>query len=226
MRKNKRGKKGMLIIAMMVLLLAAACSNNGQPDNSFEQPYDGAGQEPVSYAELYNKSVFLGDSITEGLSYHDVLKEENVVAGAGKTAQFALETGNVDELAARKPEHIYIQLGSTDILWPTDDPLAYSLSYYEQLIEEIQKQLPDVKITLLSVTPVTAEAEEAEPRYGTIAEYNEGLNALAAEKQVGYIDLTPLAAEHPELYDTDGIHFQAQFYPLLLDYVKDKSNVR
>lgn len=223
MGKNKWVR---ILLAIMVVLLATACSNNGQPAASSGQPDNGSALEPISYAKLYQRSVFLGDSITEGLSYHDVLEEENVIAGAGKTAQIALETGNVDEIVSQKPEHVYIQLGSDDILWPTDNPQEYSLSHYAQLIDKIKAELPKTKITLLSVTPVTAEVEKLEPRYRNIADYNEGLKELAAEKQVGYIDLSPLVAEHADQYDTDGIHFQESYYPLLLDYLKATLDVQ
>lgn len=221
-----KNKLGMMLLGIMVVLLATACSNNGQPAASSGQPDNGSAPEPISYAKLYQTSVFLGDSITDGLSYHDVLEEENVIAGAGKTAQFALETGNVDEIVSRKPEHVYIQLGSDDILWPTSNPQEYSLSYYAQLIDKIQTDLSDAAVTLLSVTPVTAEVEKLEPRYRNIPDYNEGLKDLAAEKQVGYVDLSPLVAEHSDLYDTDGIHFQEAYYPLLLDYLKDTLDVQ
>lgn len=206
----------------------AACGNqgNGQaPVNSAPANSAAGTSEPKasaaadSYEALYGTSVFFGDSITEGLSYHDVLDEKNVLAGAGKTAQFALE--DIDDLTGRKPDDVFIQLGSDDILWPTDNPQNYSLTYYGQLIDSIQEKLPQAKITLLSITPVTAEAEKIEPRYRNIKMYNEGLKALAAAQQVGYIDLTSLVAEHADLYDADGIHFQAEFYPTLLDYLKD-----
>lgn len=158
--KMGKNKSGMLLLATMVVLLAAACSNNGQPAASSGQPDNGSAPEPISYAKLYRAGVFLGDSITEGLSYHDVREEENAA------------------------------------------------------------------ITLLSVTPVAAEAEKSEPRYRNIANYKEGLKKPAAEKQVGYVDLTPLVAEHSDLYDTDGIHLQEAFYPLLLDYLKDAADLR
>ncbi|MDF2662063.1 MAG: hypothetical protein K0Q94_4854 [Paenibacillus sp.] len=216
---------GMLLIGMIALSVAA-CGNQGNneqaPASAPPEPVASAEatSQPSSYEALYRTSVFFGDSITEGLSYHDVLNEENVLAGAGKTAEFAQE--DLDDLVGRKPERVFIQLGSDDILWPTDDPKEYSLTHYAQLIDSIQSKLPKAKITLLSVTPVTADAEKTEPRYRNIGDYNEGLKALAAKEQVEYDDLTPLVTEHSDLYDTDGIHFQAAFYPILLDYLKDR----
>ncbi|MGG1518436.1 GDSL-type esterase/lipase family protein [Paenibacillus oryzisoli] len=216
---------GMLLIGTIAFSLAACGdqNNNGQAPASTASE-SAAGSPPSSYEALYRTSVFFGDSITEGLSYHDVLNEENVLAGAGKTAEFALR--DIDTLVGRMPERVFIQLGSDDILWPTDDPQTYSLTHYAQLIDLIQTKLPKTEITLLSVTPVTADAEKAEPRYRTIGNYNEGLKALAAQEQVGYVDLSPLVAEHSDLYDNDGIHFKAAFYPLLLDRLKNDQTAR
>ncbi|MFG0214621.1 GDSL-type esterase/lipase family protein [Brevibacillus porteri] len=219
--KVQKKMMGITLIAT-VALSVAACGTNGQPPASemTRQAVDISTPKQASYASQYQTSVFFGDSITEGLSYHDVLKQENVLAGAGKTAEFALQ--DVDELIKRKPEHIFIQLGSDDILWPTDNPKEYSLSYYGQLIDRIKVRLPEASITILSVTPVTAAAEKAEPRYRNIGDYNEGLKELASRIQVGYIDVSSIVAAHSDMYDTDGIHFQAEFYPILLDYVKDE----
>lgn len=213
----KRKGLGILLIAMALVMGACGRQDNGGQANT------GQVELPLNYKEQYGTSVFLGDSITEGLSYHDVLNEENVLAGAGKTAEFTMMEDDVDQLIARKPEHVYIHLGSTDILWPTDQPIEHSMTHYERLIDAIQGGLPDASISLLSVLPVTAEAEQQEPRYATIGEYNQGLQALAEKQQVQYVDLTSLVAEHSDLYDTDGIHFQAAFYPLLLDYLSPPS---
>lgn len=218
----KRKGLGILLLAMALVMGACGRQDNGGQDNT-GQDNTGQAARPLDYKEQYGTSVFLGDSITEGLSYHDVLNEENVLAGAGKTAEFTMMDDDVDQLVTRKPEQVYIHLGSTDILWPTDQPIEHSLTHYERLIDVIQDRLPDASITLLSVLPVTAEAEEQEPRYAMIKEYNQGLQALAEQRKVQYIDLTSLVAEHPDLYDTDGIHFQAAFYPLLLDYLSASS---
>lgn len=215
----------MLLAGSIGLSLAACGNQQAEQPKPAERGSAGtaAGQtaEPT-YRSLFQTSVFLGDSITEGLSFHDVLDEANVAAGAGKTAEFALE--DVEEIAKRKPERIFIQLGSDDILWPTDDPVSYSYKHYAKLIDSLKEKLPQAKLTILSVTPVTAEAEKQEPRYRNIAAYNKGLQELAAKHGVAFVDVSPLVAGNEDLYDTDGIHFKGKYYRLLLDYLKDRLN--
>ncbi|OPA78678.1 lysophospholipase [Paenibacillus selenitireducens] len=210
-------------------LALAACGNepaSTNPQQPSPQAQEHKATSPVatatSYKSLFQNTVFLGDSITEGLSFHDVLDEGNVLAGAGKTAEFALE--DIDELTKRDPKHIFIQLGSDDILWPTDNPKEYSIKNYAKLIEMIKEKLPQAKITLLTVTPVTAEAEKQEPRYKNINDYNQGLKELADKEHIGFTDLSPIISNGTDLYDSDGIHFKPKFYARMLDQLKDQVN--
>lgn len=206
----------------------AACGNESASPNqqqptpqAQEQATEAKGSVETANQALFQTSVFFGDSITEGLSFHDVLKEENVLAGAGKTAEFALE--DIDELTRREPEHIFIQLGSDDILWPMDNPKEYSMKNYAKLIGTIKEKLPQAKITLLTVTPVTAKAEKQEPRYKNINDYNQGLKELAEKENIGFVDLSPIFSNgSDDLYDSDGIHFEPKFYTIMLDLLKDQ----
>lgn len=220
------------IVATLLLgsitLALAACGNESTSLSSQQPTTQNQGQATESkdsvetaYKVLFQNSVFFGDSITEGLSFHDVLKEENVLAGAGKTAEFALQ--DMDELIKRDPERIFILLGSDDILWPADNPKAYSMNNYAKLIGTIKEKLPQAKVTLLSVTPVTAKAEELEPRYKNINDYNQGLKELAEKENIGYVDLSPIFSNGSnDLYDSDGIHFKPEFYTRMLDLLKDQ----
>ncbi|WP_397330375.1 GDSL-type esterase/lipase family protein [Paenibacillus lautus] len=220
------------IVATLLLgsitLALAACGNESTsstpqqltPQNQV-QVTESKGSVEIEHQARFQNSVFFGDSITEGLSFHDVLKEENVLAGAGKTAEFALQ--DMDELTKRDAEHIFIHLGSDDILWPADNPKAYSMKNYAKLIGTIKEKLPQAKVTLLSVTPVTAEAEELEPRYKNINDYNEGLKELAEKENIGFVDLSPIFLnDSDDLYDSDGIHFKPEFYTRMLDLLKDQ----
>lgn len=216
-----------LLIGSITLALAA-CGNESTSLSPQQPTTQNQGQATVSkdsvetaYQVFFQNSVFFGDSITEGLSFHDVLKEENVLAGAGKTAEFALQ--DMDELIKREPERIFILLGSDDILWPADNPKAYSMKNYAKLIGTIKEKLPQAKVTLLSVTPVTAKAEELEPRYKNINDYNQGLKELAEKENIGYVDLSPIFSNGSnDLYDSDGIHFKPEFYTRMLDLLKDQ----
>lgn len=220
-------KKITLPFLMGSIVLALAACGNQAADQSAVQPASQAqeregaasGSTAKVYQQTFENRVFLGDSITEGLAFHDVLDEKNVLAGAGKTAEFALD--DIEELVKRNPKQVFIQLGSDDILWPTDDPLTYAMNNYAKLIGMIKDKLPGARITLLTVTPVTEEAIEKEPRYNTIPDFNLALKNLADHEQVGFVDLAPVFKDGADLYDSDGIHFRPEFYARMLDLLKE-----
>lgn len=219
-----------LVAGSTALTLAACGSGQQNPQNVTSQPQVNETAPPeqpnsASYKTIFKNSVFLGDSITEALSYHDILDDVNVVAGAGKTVELSLIGGDVDKLAERNPQHVFIMLGSDDILLPpqiTDNPKEYSLNFYDQLIGSIREKLPEASITILPVTPVTPEAEQVEPRYQNIDDYNQGLQELADKQQTGFADLSSIFADSTALYSSDGIHFKPEFYTRMLDLLKDR----
>ncbi len=218
------------LVVVTIVFTFGACGNGQNPPSVTSQPpvNETAPTEKsnnTDYKTIFQHSVFLGDSITEALSYHDILDELNVVAGAGTTTELALEGGDVDKLAERNPQHVFIMLGSDDILLPsqvTDNPKQYSLKFYAKLIDSIKEKLPKTSITVLPVTPVTPEAEKVEPRYKSINDYNQGLKELASKEQVGFVDLSSIFEDNPNLYSSDGVHFKPEFYTRMLDLLKDR----
>ncbi|NEW09705.1 lysophospholipase [Paenibacillus sp. SYP-B3998] len=211
----------MLFIGLLTISLAACGNQDGeQASGANEQQYESTTTVDKSYKSIFRTSVFLGDSITEGLSFHEILDDANVMGKAGATALFALD--DVDVLASKNPKNVFIHLGSDDILWPTNNPKEFSMTQYAILIDKIKGKLPNANIMIVSVTPVTAEAEKEEPRYKNIKDYNKGLKELAAKEQVKFIDLSPVFQNNQNLHDTDGIHFKKEYYTLLLDFLKDQ----
>ncbi|NQX65948.1 lysophospholipase [Paenibacillus alba] len=213
----------MLLIGIITISLAACGNQKGeQASGANDQQSANATTEDKSYKSIFKTSVFMGDSITEGLSFHGILADANVMGKAGATAFIVLEGDDVDVLASKNPKNVFIHLGSDDILWPTDNPKEFALTQYAILIDRIKGKLPNANIMIVSVTPVTAEAEKVEPRYTTINDYNKGLQELAAKKQVKFIDLSPIFQSNQNLHDKDGIHFKAEYYTCLLDFLKDQ----
>ncbi|WP_342506511.1 GDSL-type esterase/lipase family protein [Sporosarcina sp. FSL K6-2383] len=197
----------------VIVLFASACGGGSKQSGSETGSVDA--EDPNK--SFYHNSVFLGDSLLLGLS--DVLGDSNVIANAGATALFAIE--KVDKIADKKPKHIYIMLGSDDLLMPVDNPKKDYLENYAKLIKKIKGKIPNVQIHVISVPPVTTEAMEREPRYKNISDYNEGLEKLAVTEKIDYIDLSSIFEEQQNLYGKDGIHFEESFYPLFLDHIKE-----
>jgi len=194
----------------MLAVFATACGNN-----QIEKEIVVADAKNP-YKSFYGKSVFLGDSLLIGLS--DVLEDSNVIANAGATALFAIN--EVDNVVNQNPEHVYIMLGSDDLLFPVDNPQKDSLENYALLIEKIKKRLPSVKIHVLSVPSVTKEAIKVEPRYKNIPDYNKGLEKMAVTEDLDYINLSSIFEKNQELYKEDGIHFKSDFFPVYLKHIR------
>lgn len=188
-----------LLIGMFLVGMAAACGT--KPAEK-----DGSAQ--------FKNSVFMGDSITEGFAFNEILPKEQVIAGAGATAGFSYD--DIDALVERKPDNVFIMLGSVDILMPVDDPKELFRNDLTKLINKIKEELPGSKIYLQSITPVTEEALNQEPRYQGIEEYNGLLEELAGKLAVHYVDIGALAKESSALFAEDGIHFKKEFYQLWL----------
>ncbi|MBB6218351.1 lysophospholipase L1-like esterase [Anaerosolibacter carboniphilus] len=163
----------------------------------------------------FKNSVFMGDSITEGFVVNEILPKESVIAGAGATAGFIYD--DMDTLVEKKPDNVFIMLGSCDLLMPVDDPKELFRNDFMKLINKIKEELPDSQIYLQSITPVTQDALKEDPRYKGIEEYNQILKELADKLSVNYVDIGTLAQENPDLFAEDGVHFKKEFYPLWLE---------
>lgn len=163
----------------------------------------------------FKNSIFVGDSITEGFAFNEILPEESVIAGAGATAGFTLD--DIDDLLEKKPDKVFIMFGSIDILMPVDDPEELFRNDLRKLLNRIKEDQPDSKVYLQSITPVTEDALKEEPRYKELDEYNKIVKDVANKLSVQYVDLRPLVEKNPDLYAEDGIHFKKGFYLLWLE---------
>lgn len=105
----------------------------------------------------FKNSVFVGDSITEGFAVNEILSKECVMAGAGSTASYIYDE-YMDDLAEKKPDSVFIMLGSDDMLMPVDDPKELFRNDLTKFINKIKEELSDSKIYIQSITPVTQEA--------------------------------------------------------------------
>ena len=212
-----------------IALCSVACVDNGTEKTSNTITQNTAYKkesESRKYESIFKNSLFFGDSITEGLNYQELIDDTNVIADAGKVTAIALED-DVDKVVEKNPEHLFMSFGINDLLMPMDlegnpidHPVNYSIDNYSKLIQKVKEKLPNLKIHILSVTPVTDKALQEFPQYLHIDEYNLKLKELAKAEKVEYIDLSPIFDKYTDLHDEDGVHFKAKYYTQLLDILK------
>ncbi|WP_329765163.1 GDSL-type esterase/lipase family protein [Bacillus nitratireducens] len=212
-----------------VALTSAACVNNGaeKPSNKVTQ---NATHEKTSkdsaYKPIFKNSLFFGDSITEGMIDQELIEDKNIIADKGKVTAMAIEE-DVNKVVEQNPEHIFMSFGTNDLLMPMDlegkpieNPIKFSIDNYSKLIQKIKGKLPNVSIHLLSVTPVADKVLQEYPQYKHIDEYNVKLKELAKTEKVEYIDLSPIFEKNKDVHDSDGVHFKADYYKMLLEQLK------
>lgn len=205
-----------ILLSAMILSTLAACGA-AEDKGHIELA---ATQEPDrSVQELFGSSLFVGNSIIGGLTNDDLLPEANVMGGLGATVQTTLD--NVEEITSRKPSQVFLSMGQNDLGEPPEEAKKTFVQQYSLLIDRIREQLPAVRVYVLSITPVDDASPVGALMNPQIEAFNAALQKMAGEKGVEYIDLGPIFRQHKIQYDEDGSHFTNAFYPILLDYLKE-----
>lgn len=188
--------------------------------------------EPLTET-YFGKCAFVGDSISVGLADYQLVPMKNVFAELGmniekiNTEAFRTPYGNITAIEAlkrAKPENVYIMLGSNGIAWLTIQDM---IDYYSKFVDNIKKDLPDTRIYILSVPPVTAERETAAEQpilNSDLDKYNSELLKMANEKQLYYVDINTALKGNDgkfpsDMAETDGMHFKKSTYSVMLDYI-------
>lgn len=192
--------------------------------------------EPVD-ATYFDDALFLGDSITTGISLYHIADNAAVVAETGISPANILtkpcipidDAGNratiLDAAAAYGPRSkVYIMLGGNGI----GSDKATFISSYKAFLDAVQLQYPDAIIYLQSMTPVVHDyVNEFDPTMNNakIDEYNLEILALAQQEGAYYLDVNSALKDETgalpkEASPVDGLHFSPEYYAKWFDYLK------
>lgn len=174
----------------------------------------------ISNKVYFQDSIFIGDSLTEGLSFYDMLNKSSVLAKKGLNVMKAKQ--EITTLAQSTPDRVFILYGVNDLLLfrNTED----FKKHYLELVDDIKNMLPDAQIYVQSMTPISSEAQKKRTMFSQdrIDRFTEIIQEVVQEKDVNYIDIRPIVQNNPNLFAPDGIHFQAKFYTYWLDYIRNQ----
>ena len=118
----------------------------------------------------------------------------------------------------KKPENVYIMLGSNLGTDPTDE----MIENYSKLISDLHSSRPDMNIYVMQYPPVKAEGED-NSKNELINDYNSKLLAMANKYQVYCIDTNTAlknqdGALAPEFLDEEG-KFNETAYSTVTGYI-------
>ena len=161
--------------------------------------------------------IFLGNSITAGTDWNELLQLKNVRNRgiSGDITYGVLQ--RLDEVIEGAPAKVFILIGINDISRNIPDSLI--IDNYKKMINRIQAGSPKTKIYLHTLMPVNNTFTQFKNHYNKdehIAAVNTALKRMALEYKVNLIDLhTHFKDSEGKLikeYTPDGLHLNAAGY--------------
>ncbi len=172
-----------------------------------------------NYKEHFKNDLFVGDSLTDSLSFYEILEDKNVIAKLGLTLIGGKK--EIDDIVKVNPSNIYLMFGMNDILRKIDG--NQFADEYAEFIHSIHEKLPNANIYVQSIPPVSSHVKKKKPLLNNenIDKFNEALKTMCKDENVSFLDLRPIFEENEDLIEPDGIHLKYKFYKLWLDYIID-----
>ncbi len=179
-------------------------------------------------------TVFIGDSRTNAMAVYGLFPPVQVFAEDGLNHQSARTKAYISvdgvnyytisqALLNQNPNKVYIGFGINGIGWLTTEEF---FSEYVGMIQDVRSTLPNAKIVITSILPVSRTFEQIEPTItnSLIDEYNGRLLSLAKEQGVYYLDTASGVKDGNNglnaLYDSgDGLHLNKAAYSVIFDTI-------
>ena len=178
-------------------------------------------EEPVTTGRI----IFLGNSITEGGNWPQLLGDSTVVnRGIGGDITFGV-LERLDDIARRRPSKLFILIGINDI--GKDIPDAVIADNVRKIIEHIRTESPATTIYLQSLLPVNPAYLGFPQHYDKedhVLRVNKMLRTVAQVTQSRFVNLFPLFMDAQERLDEqytgDGLHLNAKGYAVWVDHLR------
>jgi lysophospholipase L1-like esterase len=177
-------------------------------------------KEPISKKDY----VFLGNSITAGTNWSELLGLPNAVnRGISGDITFGV-LDRLDEIIAGKPAKLFVLIGINDISRKIPDSLI--LGNYKKMISRVRKGSKKTQLYFYTLLPVNNAFAKFNNHYGKDAHIlwlNQEIKKLA-DKKVTIIDLYPVFSDENKVLRAeltkDGLHLIPAGYKVWADFLK------
>lgn len=162
--------------------------------------------------------VFFGDSETAGGDWQNAFpKVKSINLGyIGEDVKGMLR--RVEAIKAVKPKKVFLMAGINGLQQQTMDEFE---CWYAALVDAIRREVPDAKLYIESILPVTGYSDYCDNT--KIREANIVLQRLAAERNIRYVDIYNAYEQGGALPDEmsyDGLHLKDEAYSLWYEVIR------
>jgi lysophospholipase L1-like esterase len=189
----------------------------------------GAYQLKVDQFRAYKDSkkdiIFLGNSITAGTDWNELLEMPNVKnRGISGDITFGI-LERLDEVIEGQPAKVFVLIGINDI--SRNIPDSVIIQNYQKIISRIKRGSPSTKIYFHTLLPTNSSFGKFKNHYNKedhILWINKALKELANREKITLIDLYPVFLDKEnnleKAYTHDGLHLNASGYKKWSDVLK------
>ncbi len=178
-----------------------------------------------SYPNSKRDIIFLGNSITAGVDWAELLSNKNMRnRGISGDITFGL-LERLEEVIEGKPAKVFVLIGINDIARNIPDSVI--LRNYKKIIRAIHSNSPKTHIYFHTILPVNNEFKPAKNQYNKdehILYINETLKKMAQEERTTIIDIYPhfldANGKLNKNYTEDGLHLNAEGYKVWAGILK------
>ena len=156
-------------------------------------------------------AMVIGNSTAEGLSAYGVLDPSSVIWTRGQTIQHMKDS--MSSVIPSNPSVLFLSYGANDLLSWNGNVDGY-INAYSNAIDYIYSVLPNTRICVNSILPVSDQAKSSNSAYNYQEEFNTRLKELCNSKNVTFIDNSSVLNNSPDgrIYESDGVHPRPFYY--------------
>lgn len=165
------------------------------------------------YQTNYAKIVMLGNSITDGVNWSELLNRSYVIERGIPSDIVRGFYARLDNILALEPEYYFIMGGINDIY--SGVPMDEMLIYYRKIIDTLLEN--DIVPVIQSTLYVNPKWHSAKKNNKIVTQLNDQLRELAEDEGIEFLDINTILSEDNVLkteVTSDGVHLNATGYQL------------
>ena len=171
--------------------------------------------------DYYNGSIFIGDSIIDGIAYYNYIDSAQIYADGNNTTDKTEKY--LDDIIKLTPARVFIMVGLNDANYGTRSAQTIAENIMA-IASQIKTASPNTNVCILSLLPITQEFEakaNVNAKQSVLDEINNIVMAACPSNSVTYVDVATAFKDasgymNPQ-YTGNGSNIYNEYYPFLLN---------